>query len=82
MEIGNRLRNITDLFDSIVGENESAKFVQKREIIKFSNLIIAEIDTFKEIQCSTHVFNKGQLVSSKIKLSLIERICKLMRMLD
>lgn len=57
MKIGNRLRNVTDLFDSIIGKDESIEFVKEREIIEFPDLVIAKVDTLKEIQCSTHVFD-------------------------
>ncbi len=82
MKIWNRLRNIADLFNSIIGKDESIEFVKEREIVKLSDLVIAKVDALKEIQCSTHVFNHRQLVSSEIQLSLIKRVGKLVRMLD
>lgn len=57
MKVGNRLRNVADLFDSIIGKDESIEFVKKREVIEFSDLVIAKVDTLKEIQRSTHVFD-------------------------
>jgi len=57
LKIGNRLRDVADLFDSIIGKDESIEFVKEREIIEFPDLVIAKVDTLKEIQCSTHVFD-------------------------
>ena len=70
------------MLDSVVGEDEGREFVEEREIVEFPDLIIAEIDTFEEIESGTHVFNLRQFVPSEIELSFIEGICKLMGMLD
>jgi hypothetical protein len=46
------------LLDSIVGEDESGEFVQKGEVVKFSDFVVAEIDTLKEVEGCSHVFDE------------------------
>jgi hypothetical protein len=70
------------LLDSVVGEDECGEFVEEREIVEFSDLIIAEVNAFEEIESGTHVLDLGQFVPSEIELSLIEGISELMGMLD
>ena len=70
------------MLDSVVGEDERCEFVKEREIVEFPDLIIAEINTFKEIEGGAHVFNLRQFVPPEIELSFVERIRKLMGMLN
>ncbi len=46
------------MLDSIVGEDESGEFVQKGEVVKFSDFIVTEIDALKEVEGGAHVFNE------------------------
>lgn len=45
------------MFDSVVGEDESGKFVKEGEIVKFSDFVVAEIDAFEEIKSGSHVLD-------------------------
>lgn len=59
MQIGEGLWDIADVFDSVVGEYESGEFVEEGEVIKFSDLVVAQVNAFKEVESSAHVLNEG-----------------------
>jgi hypothetical protein len=46
------------LLDSIVGEDESGEFIQKGEVVEFSDFVVAEINTLKEVEGCSHVFDE------------------------
>jgi hypothetical protein len=46
------------LLDSIVGEDESGEFIQKGEVVEFSDFVVAEIDTLKEVEGGAHIFDE------------------------
>ena len=46
------------MLDSIVGEDESGEFIKKREVVEFSDFIVAEIDALKEVEGGAHVFDE------------------------
>ncbi len=77
-KVGKGVRDICDLFDSVIGKNQSGEFVKKGEVVKFADLIVTEINALKEIESGTHVFDLCQFVSSEIKLSLIKGVGELM----
>lgn len=78
MQVGQGVRNVSDLFYAVIGEDECGELVEKGEVIEFADLVVTEVDTFKEIECSAHVFDLRQLVPSKVELSLVQRIGELL----
>ena len=46
------------MLDSIVGEDESGEFIQKGEVVEFSDFVVAEIDTLKEVEGGAHIFDE------------------------
>lgn len=64
--MGQGLRYVVDLFDTIVGKDQGVEFVKEREVIQFTDLIITQIYALEEVQCGTHVLDMSQFVSSQV----------------
>lgn len=82
MQAGQGVRNIRELLDTIVSQDKCGEFIKEGEIIKLPNLVVTKVNALKEIECCTHVFNLGQLVSTEVKLAFVEGIGELVGMLD
>jgi hypothetical protein len=70
------------LLDSIVGEDESGEFIQKGEVVEFSDFVVTEIDALKEVEGCSHIFDEREFVSSEIELAFIEWVGELVGVLD
>lgn len=71
---GERLGYVRDRFNPVIGQNEGGETVEIRKISKFSDFVIAEIDTLEKVLSkwwygiSLHILNGCELVAPEVEL--------------
>ena len=59
------------MLDTIVGQYYCGEFVQEREVVQFTDLIVAQIDALEKVKGCPHVLYLGKFVPTQVELPLI-----------
>jgi len=49
LDIRQRVRNLTDLLNPVIGEYQGGELVQEGEVVQLTNLVIAQVDALEEV---------------------------------